>query len=950
MILERLYLENYKQFRDPLELEPPEGAIGVVGTNGAGKTTLFESILWAFFGPQAGGERFKNDMIPWSGGSSRDRTAVRVTLDTGGGRYTVERTLQSGRAQARVLSGMGGEILSGPREVSDWVQNHLLGMDQKAFESTFFARQKELEFFSGVTGISRQREVARLLGISRIERARELLNEERRKVRERAEFLEARLAGRDREGLEGELAAVREEKVELQLRLAAARKEHEAASSELATARQERERLEELYREHNRLSSELREARAGEQRAADRAQALRERLRELDEAERELERLRPALERLPRVGRELKRLDETRRQIEDRERAKRELGRARRRAAEAVVRSSRLLEDLDGFGEEPLPGWAAVLRIEDETEQMHEAVRVLRHAPDALRAAEERLHRLKDLGRRHAELEREEAGLRRAEEALAGLAEDLSAVEEEIREVSGGEDLEALSERLRGRKEDLRQKIAALEGEAAAAGREAANLDRAREIVEAAGSEGECPTCRRPFDGDDYRAVVETQKRQAKILRDRAAEALAEAGRLREEADAVSGRLRSVAGRLRELTLLKERRTQTAARLKSAEESLARDRRRVEELRAQLPAAPPAEEEIRRATDRVAWLTRLREAGAGISSCIQAFRDAEESAAELRDEIRQLADLAYDAEEHRRLEAERAHLEGVRGRVEVLRADLSRRGGIERELDEAETAGKSCRERASSLKARLAGLAFNEAEYRAAGERLRAAELQREALGERLHKLEREHTRLEHRLESVAGRLREYDADRKRADEQAARAGRLEQMNRLFKEFYVELSSRARPALEREASELVRMLTDGKYERVEFDENYGLRLFDGLSDAYGIERFSGGEADIVSLAARVSLSKMISARNSEALGFIVLDEVFGALDSDRRHNVLLALDRLKRAFGQIFIISHVVDVQESALLDEIWLVQEDGENKSRTRVLKPGKSDLERIL
>ena len=43
MNLERLYLENYKQFREPVELLPPEGAIGVVGPNGAGKSTLLRA-------------------------------------------------------------------------------------------------------------------------------------------------------------------------------------------------------------------------------------------------------------------------------------------------------------------------------------------------------------------------------------------------------------------------------------------------------------------------------------------------------------------------------------------------------------------------------------------------------------------------------------------------------------------------------------------------------------------------------------------------------------------------------------------------------------------------------------------------------------------------------------------------------------------------------------------
>jgi exonuclease SbcC len=54
VILERLYIENYKQLRESVELYPPEGAIGIVGPNGAGKSTLFESILWAFYGSRGG--------------------------------------------------------------------------------------------------------------------------------------------------------------------------------------------------------------------------------------------------------------------------------------------------------------------------------------------------------------------------------------------------------------------------------------------------------------------------------------------------------------------------------------------------------------------------------------------------------------------------------------------------------------------------------------------------------------------------------------------------------------------------------------------------------------------------------------------------------------------------------------------------------------------------------
>jgi exonuclease SbcC len=129
---------------------------------------------------------------------------------------------------------------------------------------------------------------------------------------------------------------------------------------------------------------------------------------------------------------------------------------------------------------------------------------------------------------------------------------------------------------------------------------------------------------------------------------------------------------------------------------------------------------------------------------------------------------------------------------------------------------------------------------------------------------------------------------------------------------------------------------------------MEFDDNYRVKLVDRFDDSYPVERFSGGEADVASLSARVALSKIIAQKSSESLGFLVLDEVFGSLDAARRSNVLMALERLKRSFGQIFVIYHVGEVQESALMDEVWTLEEDGDGRSTVKRVEqgPGASEL----
>ena len=334
MILERLFIENYKQLREPVELFPPEGAIGIVGANGAGKSTLFESILWAFFGSRGGGPRFANESIPWSGGSTKDPTTVEVTLATDGGSFTVRRRLKSGSTSAEALDAQDRTVVSGTADVTRWVEESLLGMDRTAFEATFYARQKELRFFAHDDGISRVRKISKLLGIGGVETAQSFLREDRNNLRSEARLLEGRLAEADLDSLQTELKNASKECKRLEIELEKVSQEHDTAEEDLKTSRQARAALEDTYREHLRLTSDLREAEADRRRAEDRRTEAEKDLADLVAAAEELGRLQPQTARLPEVAAELEQLDEDRRRSEQRARDRKEYLQAQRRIAD----------------------------------------------------------------------------------------------------------------------------------------------------------------------------------------------------------------------------------------------------------------------------------------------------------------------------------------------------------------------------------------------------------------------------------------------------------------------------------------------------------------------------------------------------------------------------------------------------------------------------------------
>jgi exonuclease SbcC len=93
------------------------------------------------------------------------------------------------------------------------------------------------------------------------------------------------------------------------------------------------------------------------------------------------------------------------------------------------------------------------------------------------------------------------------------------------------------------------------------------------------------------------------------------------------------------------------------------------------------------------------------------------------------------------------------------------------------------------------------------------------------------------------------------------------------------------------------------------------DDTFELLVHD-LGGDFPVSRFSGGEQDDVAIALRIALSRYIAETHElRESTFLIFDEIFGSQDEERRGNIFRALRALEPYFPQIFLISHVADVQ-----------------------------------
>ena len=547
------------------------------------------------------------------------------------------------------------------------------------------------------------------------------------------------------------------------------------------------------------------------------------------------------------------------------------------------------------------PRWEELQRLRETALALEAELRVSDHQTTAARERAERLERqaaeaeaarrkLDEVGRRLVPLPalrdqvatfEREAESYAARKALLAQLEDvrrhLASVEDRLARVPTRRQLEAARDRVN----DVRAAVTAiaLDGEAMRTAwvRDAQDartkrqglLDQFQELkdqrqrIVKAGPGGDCPTCARPL-GVEYDKVLE--------LLDRQMEQVVSNGNFYKQ------RIEQLQIEPRELEDADRRRVALEA---EQSEAIA-DQSRLEAL-AQEGGA------LREEQGRLQL--RVRELEAGIDRVLGAYDQGRHDA--LVAEIRALEPLALQAE----------RLRVVADRGPAVAAELA---AAHRERDEAAA-------RAAELRARQSGLGYTEPAFRAAREAETAAARARGDAELALVRARGDASAAAEAVE-VAARRRTERAEREReAAVVAADLALHQELDRALTDLRTDLNATLRPDLSELASGFLRDLTNGRYTDLELDEDYGTTLLD---DGEPKAVISGGEEDVANLALRLAISQMIAERAGQPLSLLILDEIFGSLDEDRRTAVVDLLRSLADRFPQVILITHVDSVRD----------------------------------
>jgi exonuclease SbcC len=268
-----------------------------------------------------------------------------------------------------------------------------------------------------------------------------------------------------------------------------------------------------------------------------------------------------------------------------------------------------------------------------------------------------------------------------------------------------------------------------------------------------------------------------------------------------------------------------------------------------------------------------------------------------------------------------------------------MRGRLERRSQAEAGLQRAQERASAAGSLVEALRAKVKGLRFDPSDLSAAQAAMDEAASEAHKAASAAHLASVAAATARTRAQAGARRLSEAQSQHARLADLESAAVHLGRTSELLNSFRNSVVASVGPRLAVQAAELFAELTDNEYDRLEVDpETYGLQISDG-GISYDLQRFSGSEVDLANLALRVAISEHVRFQSGGTVGLMVLDEVFGPLDDERRARMLIALERLRGRFRQILVVTHSTEIKDQ--LPHAIEVQKKPGRRATARVVGP---------
>ena len=584
-------------------------------------------------------------------------------------------------------------------------------------------------------------------------------------------------------------------------------------------------------------------------------------------------------------------------------RAERESARGRREESREAVNGARAeLEAAEKALEEVTPRWKTAQRSQERAAELeHQREMAAQEYRDAARAVTRAAEEL--------------AAVLAAASALDGLRLELAPLPELVKECERLSELARLDERRRVLGETVKQLGAEIrEGEArlTALAQAPAYVERFRSELEALRAELAAAEAVTEEERDAWQRDRQEVRTRLQTYKDRTAELQQQLDQLREAGP--DGTCPTCSRPLH------DHYDRVLRALEDEWESLVQDGKWLKKRESQLEQKPQALDEAERRRSDLHHAIQNR--SEKLSRSEQAVDEREKLDAELGRKRERLSSLeeelaeipgGYDAATHGAAEQRLEGLREVERRAARLEESASRRERLEAERAEAAERRAGAEERGRGIREELEALAFDrerfdttKTEHDAAVDAVRRAELRLTESRGRLDAAE-EAVQAAERAES------EYEKKKAGLDELESERRHNAELDVAFNQLRIELNARVRPELSELASAFLADITAGRYTALEIDESYNVLVLDEGEEKPVI---SGGEEDIANLVLRLAISQMIAERAGHPLSVLILDEVFGSLDVERRDNVVRLVHGLTGRFEQVFLITHIESIRD----------------------------------